>query len=89
MEKTKQYGEKTYEGVKYESESKNLVQLSRFWAAAALFFVSKGKHTEFMDKSFMYLNKKVEFTLASTLLSKIKNAQFDLQAVGDNYLIKA
>jgi hypothetical protein len=37
----------------------------------------------------MYLNKKAEFTLASTLLSKMKNAQFDLQAVGDNYLIKA
>ena len=88
MQKTKEYAEKTYEGLKREEDSTSLVIMSPFWAAAATHFIEKGEQP-FLSHNFMFLRSKVDFTLASCFIPNNKHAEFDLANEEQNQVIQA
>ena len=88
MESTKEYAEKTYEGVKNEEESTSLVSMSAFWANAATHFVERAGQP-FLSDNFMFLRRKIDFTLASCFLPNHKHAEFDLANENENQVIQA
>ena len=60
--------------------------MNSFWAAVALHFAEK-KKTPFVSENFMFLKKKVEFTLASCFLPNSKIPEFNLKIEGENQVI--
>lgn len=86
MEKTKEYTETTYQGLNEPRQSNSLIYFSPFWASAALHF---GTGVPFRCENFMYLTKKVEFTLALALLPLDKQANFDLSNESEQVVISA
>lgn len=57
VEKTKEYVETTYSGMKNPSNSKTHVRDGRFWVDLAAYFVSHRKG-EFLSYNFLYINSK-------------------------------
>lgn len=72
--------------MKNPSDSEYFVQISPFWAAAALHIATGQK---FNIELFMHLKTASEFTLAVPFIPLSKNAQFDLANAGEEISIKA
>ena len=78
MEKTKEYTETTYDGIKHANQSTSLVGPSLFWSELAKHLVSK-PNEPFLSDSFMYLTQKIEFTLAMCFIPNNNNADYDIK----------
>ena len=82
VEKTKEYAEITYEGMKNSDDSRYLIGRSAFWAEVAAHFAA-GKTSAFISDKFMYLGGKTQFTLAACFLPDNKIFQCDTLFAGD------
>ena len=60
--------------------------MSIFWSAAAMHFA---KGTPFGVENFMYLDRKVDLTLAATLIPYNKNSTYELKNEGEFVIIEA
>ena len=76
VEKTKEYVEATYYGMKNPKESLSRIPYGKFWADLAAHFVS-GKG-EFLSPHFMYLSSPTEFAFAVSFLPQDFIARFSL-----------
>jgi hypothetical protein len=68
VEKTKEYTETTYAGMKNPALSKSLVPQNLFWAHIATHLAS-GTVNSFLSEAFLYFSLPIEFTLAACFLS--------------------
>lgn len=73
--------------MKYPNQSKSLVQPSPFWTSAAQHFVNGSG--DFLTENFMYLNKAVDFTLASCFLPNQKLLNYGLKTEAENVIVEA
>ena len=89
MEKTKEFTETTYSGMKYAAESTNLVRENPFWAEAAAFYAKDNKKLDFLSDKFMYLSTKVDFILASCFIPNNKATVYQMKTHGESVIIEA
>lgn len=87
MEKTKQYTETTYSGMKNPKLSRSLISPSPFWSSVAQFYSQNKK--EFVTENFMYLTSAVEFTLAACFIPNLKVLPYNLSTSGEHTVISA
>ena len=87
MEKTKEYIETTYYGLKEPKSSQSHIPYGKFWADLATHLVS-GKG-EFLSQNFMYLSFMSEFAFAISFLPQDFTPKFALQSGEDDVTIVA